>query len=232
MTDRKLVPHFIQIPKQLLFDESLQPTDKLTYGAILWFSQFSDNLCTASNRRLAEAVNISPKTVQNCLTRLEKKGYIKRVYKTKKKQSRKAVYPQVTYNHGGVSLDEEGGIPNQGGGVSLDEEQRDRSPKGKEVRDKDMRKKQEKWFEFFWERYPKKVDKKKARQKFEKIVDDKETLAEIVNGVEKHKRSTQWQRNGGQYVPYPTTFLNGQRWKDEPQNYESEDYQPQEIKTY
>jgi len=220
--NRELQPHFIQVPRQLLFDDDIQPTDKLTYGAIYWFSQFKDRVCKASNGTLAEAVNISPKTVRNCLTRLEKKGYIKRKYDSKAKQNRIAIVPMVTVHHRGVSSDEDGGVPNQGQGVSPDNEQRDNSPKGISKRD-NKKTMQKKHFEAFWDEYPRKVGKQNARRKFLKIERDK--FDTIMAALREQKDTTQWQKDDGQYVPYPTTWINQGRWEDDPEayNYEEDD---------
>jgi len=35
-------------------------------------------------------------------------------------------------------------------------------------------------------------------------------------GLERSKVSEQWQRDGGQFIPHPATWLNGRRWEDQP----------------
>jgi len=37
----------------------------------------------------------------------------------------------------------------------------------------------------------------------------------IKENLRKQKNSDDWTRNDGQYIPYPATWLNGQRWEDE-----------------
>ncbi len=37
----------------------------------------------------------------------------------------------------------------------------------------------------------------------------------ILNSLEQQKHSVQWTKDGGQYIPYPATWLNGRRWEDE-----------------
>lgn len=68
----------------------------------------------------------------------------------------------------------------------------------------------EKDFEQFWSAYPRKNNKKKAKDKFMRL--KKDLLDQILNAVEKQKLSDQWQRG---IVPHPTTWLNGERWEDE-----------------
>lgn len=68
---------------------------------------------------------------------------------------------------------------------------------------------QEADFEAFWKVYPKKVAKKKAYQAFKKI---KTPVSVLIEAVEKQKKSEQWMRDHGQYIPFPTTWLNQERW--------------------
>lgn len=69
-------------------------------------------------------------------------------------------------------------------------------------------------FEQFWEAYPKKRDKAKAKAAFIKAT-KKTTLDFILSALKKQKQSKDWQKENGQYIPYPTTWLNGERWNDE-----------------
>ena len=70
-------------------------------------------------------------------------------------------------------------------------------------------------FEQFWKTYPKKVGKDAAQKAFEKRNPDADTLKNIIQAVELQKTQEQWQRDGGQYIPNPTTWLNQGRWMDE-----------------
>ncbi|HEY5893183.1 MAG TPA: hypothetical protein VIT91_08135, partial [Chthoniobacterales bacterium] len=40
----------------------------------------------------------------------------------------------------------------------------------------------------------------------------------LVAAVEKQKASEQWQRDGGQFIPHPSTWLRQGRWLDEATN--------------
>ena len=68
---------------------------------------------------------------------------------------------------------------------------------------------QESDFEAFWKVYPTKVAKKEAFKAFKKI---KTPVSVLIEAVEKQKKSDQWTRDHGQYIPYPTTWLNQERW--------------------
>lgn len=67
-------------------------------------------------------------------------------------------------------------------------------------------------FEIFWSAYPTKVGKQPARKAFDKVQVPVETL---VAAIERQKCSSQWSKDGGQYIPNPATWLNQGRWTDE-----------------
>lgn len=69
-------------------------------------------------------------------------------------------------------------------------------------------------FDAFWKHYPKKVDKQKAKAAFKKAIAKRTiTVDELIVAVERQKKSRQWQNID--YVPNPTTWLNGSRWEDD-----------------
>ena len=70
-------------------------------------------------------------------------------------------------------------------------------------------------FDRFWTAYPRKVAKPDARKKFEKLNPDEALLETMLAAIEKQKRSDQWIRDGGQFIPHPSTWLNQRRWEDE-----------------
>lgn len=69
-------------------------------------------------------------------------------------------------------------------------------------------------FEMFWTCYPRKDGKKAAREVWERLKPDHETQLAIQADVEKRRRSQQWLKEGGQFVPHAKTYLHGKRWED------------------
>ena len=68
-------------------------------------------------------------------------------------------------------------------------------------------------FNEFWNAYPRKVNKKEAKQKwFKAKLPD---LPIILKALENQKQTESWQKNEGKYIPHPTTWLNQERWNDE-----------------
>lgn len=70
-------------------------------------------------------------------------------------------------------------------------------------------------FDAFWSAYPNKVGKDAARKAFAKRKPDDQLLAEMLQALEVHKQSDGWTKDGGRYIPHPTTWLNQGRWQDE-----------------
>lgn len=68
----------------------------------------------------------------------------------------------------------------------------------------------------FWEAYPKKTAKGAAFKAFEKLNPDSALLDTFLSALREQKNSTDWKRDGGQYIPHPSTWLNQRRWEDEP----------------
>lgn len=70
-------------------------------------------------------------------------------------------------------------------------------------------------FDTFWNAYPKKSAKVVALKSWQKLNPDDILLKTILDALEVQKRSDQWQRDSGKYVPLPATWINQKRWEDE-----------------
>ena len=73
---------------------------------------------------------------------------------------------------------------------------------------------QQKYFDLFWEKYPKKMAKKEAQKAWKQLSVNETLYQEICDAVEKQKQQEEWLKEKGKYVPYPSTWLRGERWKD------------------
>lgn len=65
----------------------------------------------------------------------------------------------------------------------------------------------------FWDKYPRKVGKGGAWLKWKRS--KLPNLSLLLEAIEKQKISPQWQRDGGQYIPHPSTWLTQRRWQDD-----------------
>jgi hypothetical protein len=80
---------------------------------------------------------------------------------------------------------------------------------------------QEQLFDEFWAEYPKKRSKGQAEKTWVKLKPDEQLFEAIMTGLKRAKTSVDWAKNGGQYIPYPSTWLNAKGWED--------DYRPLEV---
>ena len=89
------------------------------------------------------------------------------------------------------------------------------SPKGDKPEIKPEKESFSESFNDFWKAYPKKVSKTTALRAWNKLKPNDNLVREILSALERQKTSVQWQKDNGQFVPYPATWLNGRRWEDE-----------------
>lgn len=69
-------------------------------------------------------------------------------------------------------------------------------------------------FEKFWELWPKKVAKADARKAWIQTKDVRPPLSKILHAIETASKTEQWMKAGGTFIPYPATWIRGERWDD------------------
>jgi hypothetical protein len=70
-------------------------------------------------------------------------------------------------------------------------------------------------FERFWEAYPKKRSKGQAEKAWKKLAMSEGLFERIMAAIQKARASPDWQKDHGQYIPYPATWLNAKGWEDD-----------------
>ena len=70
-------------------------------------------------------------------------------------------------------------------------------------------------FEKFWKAYPKKRDKGNAEKWFKKHKPSEDLVNLMLKQIERFKDTEEWRKQDGQFIPYPTTWLNSKMWEDE-----------------
>ena len=81
---------------------------------------------------------------------------------------------------------------------------------------------QEQGFERFWNAYPRKVSKPTARIAWNSLEVSEKLYDRIMGAVEKYMRTRQWQDVN--YIPYPETFLQDERWEDDIPDEQKQDF--------
>lgn len=85
--------------------------------------------------------------------------------------------------------------------------------KGKERKESKEKKDYSPDFLAFWQAYPNKTGKDKAFEAWGKKAPILETC---LSALKWQTAQPQWAKEGGKYIPHPTTWLNQGRWNDEP----------------
>ena len=70
-------------------------------------------------------------------------------------------------------------------------------------------------FNIFYKAYPKKVAKTKVLSWFKSNKPKDDLFELMMKQLEVFKKSYNWNKDNGQYIPNPTTWLNQKRWEDE-----------------
>lgn len=71
-------------------------------------------------------------------------------------------------------------------------------------------------FESFWGAYPnKKCGKKNAFKSWEKQSRNRPAINIILDSISGHKKTQDWQKENGQFIPMATTWINQNRWDAE-----------------
>lgn len=70
-------------------------------------------------------------------------------------------------------------------------------------------------FEEFWKEYPKRIGKGAAFREWKKLRPSQALQDSILHALKHQKLSLQWNRDGGVYIPNPSTWLHQRRWDDD-----------------
>jgi uncharacterized protein YdaU (DUF1376 family) len=70
-------------------------------------------------------------------------------------------------------------------------------------------------FTDFWQIYPKKTGKEAAKREFLRIKPSQELTDRMIEKIKELCQSDQWRREGGKFIPNPSTWLHQGRWDDE-----------------
>ncbi|QQR81232.1 MAG: hypothetical protein IPJ69_03595 [Deltaproteobacteria bacterium] len=70
------------------------------------------------------------------------------------------------------------------------------------------------WFEKFWKEYPNQVSRGEAEKIWKNMKVTEEIFPEIMTGLLRAKKSAQWLKESGQYIPHAARWLKSKGWQD------------------
>ena len=203
---------YIILPEQVCFDRNIPPMARLLYGVIASLSA-KDGYCWAQNRFFAEKFGVQPETISRAINSLASTGYIRLEFEGDGNEIRR-IYTLdnfvIPLDENVIPLDKKINNPGEKSQGTLDK-------KVKHINTRDNNKYIYACaFAQFWKAYPKKRDKARAQKAFDKLKPDQALLDQILAALEWQTRSADWAKDGGQFIPLASTYLNGRRWEDEP----------------
>jgi hypothetical protein len=71
-------------------------------------------------------------------------------------------------------------------------------------------------FLLFWSSYPKRVGKGAAWKAWVKLDPPALVIDAMLTALAWQIHQPKWRKDGGEFIPYPATWLNARRWEDEP----------------
>lgn len=222
---------FYKLPQDVTADKKLSSTSKILLAVIK--DRIGDNgTCWPSIRRLAQDVGCNPDTISKAILQLERYGYMAVDRPGIKKVNRYSL-PKSVPKNGADDKDDlsqktdrtapenrtdlEGeSVPKNGHTVPEIGTNLSQKPVTNQTKTNNQTKiRSDEMFDAFWKAYPKKVAKAKARMVWGKLNIDDKLFSQVMAALKLQRQSDQWAKDGGQYIPHPTTWLNGQRWEDE-----------------
>ena len=71
-------------------------------------------------------------------------------------------------------------------------------------------------FNRFWAAYPRRVKRVDALKAWTTLDPSPSLIDAILTALAWQMEQPSWQQNGGQFVPYPASWIRAERWTDEP----------------
>lgn len=186
--------------------------------AVLWVMiQHADadgGSCFPSDAKVAACAGVSPASVKRARIRLHELGLVARTFRSGlPNQYRVNLCAVANLGHGDLGHRDLGqtdpGPRSQGPRtevtVTYDRTQHRTQDRTHAARD----------FGRFWDAYPRKCGKRAALRAWNRLGRERPPIAEILAAIDSQKRSSDWQKESGRFIPHPATWLNDGRWSDE-----------------
>jgi len=192
----------IWIPREVWLDTRLSALDKSVLAEVDSLDNGEDG-CYASNEYLAKFCQCSEWKISTSITKLIELGYLKRVSfdgRTRKLKSSLGFSQIQTLENHKADL----GKPQA---INIDKSIEEKIENNIRASDDG--------FDEFYALYPKKKAKKDALKAWKALNPNLELRQTIRQDIEARLRGDWGKRDRFQYIPFPATYLRGQRWEDE-----------------
>lgn len=201
--------YYAVLPATVRYDKRLKANEKLLYAELTSLAK-KDGYAWPSNGYLANLYEVSRETVSRWLSRLQDFGYIKISIDQALGNERRIIILEVMKDQEVLTkkswgFDKKIKTP-------IDENVKQNNTSINNINKYTYASID---FETFWKAYPKKKAKQDALKAFQKLHPDGSLLKTILSALDQQKRSEDWNKEKGRFIPYPATWLNGHRWEDD-----------------
>jgi hypothetical protein len=248
---RSRIPKFGRVPKDLLRDPQLSPNAKALYGLLDDIAGYE----TATMAQLGEWLGCSTSTIQRAVRELERSGWVESAPRIVNGQQAANEYVCNAYpfqadtrspmTGGGVTHDRAGGVTHDR--PTTETNYRDHSetttpglqqplmgdlvtnnssprPRKDPQPDPDLSD-----FAEFWKLYPRRVGRGQAVNAWRKAI-KKIPVDTILDAAKRYRDDPNLPET--KFIPHPATWLNGERWGDDPLPARDGDEQPVRVAGY
>ena len=193
---------FVKIPIEI-YKLPVQGLYEVSILALIY--NFNSKGFRLSNGKIAKALSVHKRTIERAISILKKRGYIRDTGTGKNDRCLVLCTDKLTVSDTDIMSAE---IPTKEGtsaDILADHN------KGTNI-NKDCL---TIFFDDLWSKYPKKTSKAGAVKAFRKLKPDKGLFDTIMQALQKHKLTEQWQEAGGRYIPKLMNWLKEEKWEDE-----------------
>lgn len=213
------IGYYAIIPANVRYDKNLPPNAKLLYGEITALCN-QNGFCWATNKYFADLYIVSERTVTDWIKKLEDSQYISTEVLTKRYEDGTVKKIRNIYIVGSYHIEEkpQNHIEVQFNRIEkklhnhIEENFAYNNTNNNNTIIKETYKEK---FEIFYKNYPRKVGKANVEKWFDKNKPNDELFNTMIKKLELFKKTPDWTKQNGQFIPYPATWLNQKRWEDE-----------------
>lgn len=199
------------IQYDLMIDIALSPIENTTAKVILLaIASYSnaDGVCFPSQQKLSDNTAIPIRTVTRAVLWLEDQGFI-RIVREHNKSNRYSI----------ISMEENMTTDSRGAKMALEVDnniiQLDSNSNSNTISTAKMAHQNDSpMFQAFWQAYPRRIGKGAARTAFKRALKFS-SGHEIIQGALDYTKHCEEMGTEKQYIPHPSTWLNGERWEDD-----------------
>lgn len=191
--------YYAVIPASVRYDSRLKPNAKLLYGEITALCN-KEGYCWAQNKYFSSLYSVTKTTISDWVKNLKDCGYIE-VQINYREGSKEIVNRYIRLSEGATQ--EIQNTPPQ-------KIQKDNTTKLNTTITTTLNNNH---FEYFWMVYPRRVGKSEARKAWGKKVLNEDVVKAIAVNIEQRVLQGEW--SDVKFIPYPSTYLNQERWKDD-----------------